>query len=105
MVYICYRTNHPVRTIVHEFHHLVWFNYEFDEVHFILEGAAEYATYHSGYISANNWTVRVQDFLDDIDDSFIYFEVEAQDYGACYLFAFLMQQDITSHSMNCTWTG
>jgi hypothetical protein len=92
MVYICYRTSNPVNTIAHEFHHLVWFNYEFDEVHFILEGAAEYATYHSGYVPANNWTVRVQDFLDDIDDSFIYFEVEAQDYGASYLFAFYLAE-------------
>jgi hypothetical protein len=92
MVYICYRTSNPVRTIVHEFHHLVWFNYEFDEVHFILEGPAEYATYHSGYLPANNKTVRVQDFLEDIDDSFIYFEIEAQDYGACYLFAFYLAE-------------
>jgi len=92
MVYICYRTNNPVNTIAHEFHHLVWFNYEFDEVHFVLEGAAEYATYYSGYLPANNWTVRVQDFLDDIDDSFIYFEIEAQDYGACYLFAFYLAE-------------
>ncbi len=90
MVYICYRTTNPVNTITHEFHHLVWFNYEFDEVHFILEGAAEYATYCSGYLPANNWTTRVQYFLDDIDDAFIYFEVEAQDYGACYLFAFYL---------------
>ncbi|MFX0045859.1 MAG: hypothetical protein ACFE8Z_08430 [Candidatus Hermodarchaeota archaeon] len=90
MVYICYRTNNPVNTIAHEFHHLVWFNYEFDEVHFVLEGAAEYATYYAGYLPASNWTVRVQDFLDDIDDSFIYFEIEAQDYGACYLFAFYL---------------
>ena len=37
MVYICYRTANPVNTITHEFHHLVWFNYEFDEVHFVLE--------------------------------------------------------------------
>jgi hypothetical protein len=92
MVYICYRTSNPVRTIAHEFHHLVWFNYEWDEVHFILEGPAEYATYYSGYVPANNWTVRVQDFLEDIDDSFIYFEIEAQDYGACYLFAFYMAE-------------
>ena len=92
MVYICYRTNNPVNTIAHEFHHLVWFNYEFDEVHFLLEGAAEYATYYSGYLPTNNWTVRVQDFLEDIDDSFIYFEVEAQDYGACYLFAFYLAE-------------
>ncbi len=92
MVYICYRTSNPVRTIVHEFHHLVWFNYEFDEVHFVLEGPAEYAMYYSGYLPAHNMTVRVQDFLDDIDDSFIYFEIEAQDYGACYLFAFYLAE-------------
>ena len=92
MVYICYRTSDPLNTIAHEFHHLVWFNYEFDEVHFILEGAAEYATYYAGYISNDNLTVRVSDFLNDPDDSLIYFEVEAQDYGACYLFAFYLAE-------------
>ncbi len=92
MVYICYRTTYPVRTISHEFHHLIWFNYEFDEVHFILEGAAEYAMYYSGYLPVNNWTTRVQYFFEDIDDSLIYFEVEAQDYGACYLFAFYLAE-------------
>ncbi len=92
MIYICYRTNNPVNTITHEFHHLVWFNYEFDEIHFVLEGAAEYATYYSGYLPASNWTVRVQAFLEDIDDSFIYFEIEPQDYGACYLFAFYLAE-------------
>ncbi len=92
MVYICYRTTYPIRTIAHEFHHLVWFNYEWDEVHFVLEGAAEYAMYHSGYLPANNWTTRVHDFLDDIDNSLIYFEVEAQDYGACYLLAFYLAE-------------
>ncbi|MFW9809686.1 MAG: hypothetical protein ACFFE6_09925 [Candidatus Thorarchaeota archaeon] len=105
MVYICYRTNNPINTIAHEFHHLVWFNYEWDEVHFVLEGGAEYATYYSGYLPANNWTVRVDDFLEDIDDSFIYFEIEPQDYGACYLFAFYLAeqygvqflQDIVQH--------
>jgi hypothetical protein len=92
MVYICYRSSNPVSTMAHEFHHLVWFNYEFDEVHFILEGVAEYATYYSGYLPVNNWTSRVQNFLADIDDSFIYFEAEAQDYGACYLFAFYLAE-------------
>jgi hypothetical protein len=92
MVYICYRTRNPVNTIAHEFHHLVWFNYEFDEVHFVLEGAAEYATYYSGYLPTTNWTTRVQYFLDDIDDALIYFEVEPQDYGACYLFAFYLAE-------------
>ena len=90
MIYVCYRTTYPIRTIAHEFHHLVWFNYEFDEVHFILEGAAEYAMYHSGYLPTNNLTSRVSYFLNDIDDSLIYFEAEAQDYGACYLLTFYL---------------
>ncbi|MFW9793018.1 MAG: hypothetical protein ACFFEE_01850, partial [Candidatus Thorarchaeota archaeon] len=92
MVYICYRTTNPVNTITHEFHHLVWFNNEFDEVHFVLEGGAEYATYHAGYLSTNNQTVRVPYFLNDIDDSLIYFEIEPQDYGACYLLAFYLAE-------------
>ena len=92
MVYICYRTNYPVRTISHEFHHLVWFNYEFDEVHFVLEGAAEYATYYAGYVPPSNQSVRVSYFLNDIDDSLIYFEIEPQDYGTCYLLAFYLAE-------------
>jgi hypothetical protein len=92
MIYVCYRTSNPIRTITHEFHHLVWFNYEFDEVHFILEGPAEYSTYYAGYLPDDNMTVRVLPFLEDIHDSFIYFEVEAQDYGACYLFAFYLAE-------------
>jgi hypothetical protein len=92
MIYVCYRTANPIRTITHEFHHLVWFNYEFDEVHFILEGLAEYSTYYAGYLPDDNMTVRVLPFLEDIHDSFIHFEVEAQDYGACYLFAFYLAE-------------
>jgi len=92
MVYICYRTTNPVSTIAHEFHHLVWFNYEWDEVHFVLEGAAEYATYHAGYIPTSNQTVRVPYFLNDIDDSLIYFEVEPQDYGVSYLLSFYLAE-------------
>ncbi|MDH4214390.1 MAG: hypothetical protein OEV85_10745, partial [Candidatus Thorarchaeota archaeon] len=47
---------------------------------------------YAGYISNDNLTVRVSDFLNDPDDSLIYFEVEAQDYGACYLFAFYLAE-------------
>jgi hypothetical protein len=90
MIYVCYRTTYPIRTIAHEFDHLVWFNYEFDEVHFILEGAAEYAMYYSGYLPANNQSSRVPYFLNDIDDSLIYFEADPQDYGACYLLTFYL---------------
>ena len=90
MVYICYRAANVPSTIAHEFDHLVWFNHEFDEMHFILEGAAEYATYFAGYSGPDNKTSRVDYFLNDIHDSLIYFEVEAQDYGACYLFTFYL---------------
>jgi hypothetical protein len=92
MIYICYRGSNPIRTIAHEFHHLVWFNYEFDEVHFILEGLAEYSTYYAGYLPNDNMTTRASYFLNDPHDSLIYFEVEAQDYGACYLFAFYLAE-------------
>jgi hypothetical protein len=92
MVYICYRTNNPLNTIAHEFHHLVWFNYEFDEVHFILEGLAEYATYYAGYIPYHNKSVRVPYFLNDPNNSLIYFDIEPEDYGASYLLAFYLAE-------------
>ena len=92
MVYICYRTNNPLNTIAHEFHHLVWFNYEFDEVHFILEGLAEYATYYAGYLPDHNETVRVPYILNDPNNSLIYFDIEPEDYGASYLLAFYLAE-------------
>jgi hypothetical protein len=92
MVYICYRTNNPLNTIAHEFHHLVWFNYEFDEVHFILEGLAEYATYYAGYLPNHNMTVRVPYILNDPNNSLIYFDIEPEDYGASYLLAFYLAE-------------
>ncbi len=92
MVYICYRTSNVLNTIAHEFGHLAWFNYEFDEVHFILEGMAEYATYCAGYLPEDNKTVRVSHFLNDPDDSLIYFEIEPQDYGVSYLLTFYLAE-------------
>ena len=37
--------------IVHEFNHMIWGNYEYDEAHFLLEGLAQYAVDYSGYFS------------------------------------------------------
>jgi hypothetical protein len=90
MFYVCYYSYNVLQAIAHEFHHLVWFNYEFDEVHFVLEGGAEYAMYYTGCCTADNLTNRAPYFINDIHDSLIYFEVEAQDYGACYLFTFYL---------------
>ena len=93
MIYIYYFNSLILDTIAHEFCHLIWFNYEFDEVHFILEGLAEYATYKCGYLEAdNNVSCRTNDFLQNPNDPLIYFDVAAKDYGASYLFTFYLAE-------------
>jgi len=93
MIYIYYFNSLILDTIAHEFCHLIWFNYEFDEVHFILEGLAEFATYKCGYLeSDNNVSCRTNDFLQNPNDPLIYFEVAAKDYGASYLFTFYLAE-------------
>jgi len=87
-------------TIAHEFHHLIWFNNEMDEAHFVLEGIADYTSYHSGYLDPyNNITNRAIQFLSHSEDSLLYFNVyneegqnRAIDYGNSYLFAFYIAE-------------
>jgi hypothetical protein len=92
MVYIYFYCYDVLETIAHEFDHLIWFNNEFDEVHFLLEGLAEYASFYAGYFPGHNLSIRAPYFINNIHDSLIYFEVESQDYGACYLFAFYLAE-------------
>ncbi|TFH06415.1 MAG: hypothetical protein E4H14_10890, partial [Candidatus Thorarchaeota archaeon] len=93
MVYIYYPSSLIIDTIAHEFCHLVCFNYEFDEVHFILEGLAEYATYQCGYLEPyGNESRRTSYFLDSPNDPLIYFDVAARDYGGSYLFSFYLAE-------------
>ena len=92
LIYIHLYCNDVLETIAHEFDHLIWFNNEFDEVHFILEGLAEYASFYAGYFPSHNLSIRTPYFTNNIHDSLIYFEVESQDYGACYLFAFYLAE-------------
>ena len=93
MIYVYYHPRMILDTIAHEFCHLIWFNYEFDEVHFILEGMAEYATYCAGYLAPyDNVSFRATEFLQNPDDSLIYFDVEQKDYGGSYLFAFYLAE-------------
>ncbi|MDF1537939.1 MAG: hypothetical protein P1Q69_03460 [Candidatus Thorarchaeota archaeon] len=93
MIYIYYNTFEIIGTIAHEFCHLIWFNYEFDEVHFALEGLAEYATYYAGYFTQyDNLSSRTSYFFDRPDDSLIYFDVAAKDYGGAYLFTFYLAE-------------
>jgi len=93
MFYVYYDNGLILDTIAHEFCHLIWFNYEFDEVHFILEGMAEFATYYIGYLShRGNVSHRVPYFLQTPDDSLIYFDVAQKDYGGSYLFSFYLAE-------------
>jgi hypothetical protein len=93
MFYIYYAPRDVIATIAHEFCHLIWFNYEFDEVHFILEGLAEYATYYAGYFTQyNNLSSRTSYFINQADDSLVYFDIEAKDYGSSYLFVFYLAE-------------
>ncbi len=93
MVYIYWNNYLILDTIAHEFCHLIWFNYEFDEVHFILEGMAEYATYCAGYLAPHdNVSFRAVEFLQNPDDSLIYFDIGQKDYGGSYLFSFYLAE-------------
>ena len=93
MFYIYYNNIGIIMNIAHEFCHLIWFNYEFDEVHFILEGLAEYAIYYAGYLTPyNNLSPRTSYFLNHPEDSLIWFEAELKDYGGAYLFVFYLAE-------------
>ncbi|MFX0172990.1 MAG: hypothetical protein ACFE9L_13840 [Candidatus Hodarchaeota archaeon] len=98
MFYINYRFYEPTHerwlypTIAHEFHHLIWFNNEWDEPPFTLEALAQYATYHAGYLdSYNNLVPQVAAYLPYPDNSPIYWNND-QDYGSTYLFAFYIAE-------------
>ncbi|MFW9996546.1 MAG: hypothetical protein ACFFD4_31165 [Candidatus Odinarchaeota archaeon] len=79
-------------TIAHEFHHLIWFNNEWDEPPFTLEALAQYATYHAGYLdSLNNLVPQVASYLPHPGNSPLYWS-DDQDYGSTYLFAFYIAE-------------
>lgn len=86
-------------TIMHEFNHLIWFNYEMDEGHFLLEGAAEFAIFYAGYTSANgnlNWHTNT--FYENHQRSLLSFHLNnyiplSEDYGGSYLYIlYLVEQ-------------
>ncbi len=95
MVYINYQMIHHywlLPTIAHEFHHLIWFNNEWDEPPFTLEALAQYATYHTGYLdSYNNLVPQVSSYLPNPNNSPLYWTDDA-DYGSTYLFAYYIAE-------------
>ena len=82
--------NDSIHTIIHEFNHMIWYNYESDEAQFLTEGLANYAIDYSGYYS---WvTDAVTDsFTRHPEISLLYFNREYgrlwdASYGQAYLF-------------------
>lgn len=78
------------RIVTHEFNHMIWGNYEYDEAQFLLEGLANYANDYSGYL----WWVTdavTNTFLNYPYKSLLYFVREYgtlwdASYGQAYLF-------------------
>lgn len=95
MIYIHYGLFHHnwlYPTIAHEFHHLIWFNNEWDEPPFTLEALAQYATYHAGYLGPyNNLVPQVAFYLPHSENSPLYW-TDDRDYGSSYLFAFYIAE-------------
>ncbi len=98
MVYLYYRTWLPY--VAHEFQHLIWFNNEWDEPHYLLEGLSQYAEYYAGYLAPHDNIVPwVPDFLQHPEDSLLYWNMFGSpelpmtiDYGGAYLFTFYIAE-------------
>ncbi|MFX1342172.1 MAG: hypothetical protein ACFFAL_05690 [Promethearchaeota archaeon] len=99
MIYIHYQIP-VVNVVAHEFHHLIWFNNEWDEPQFILEALAQYAMYHAGYLEPyNNLAPQVSNYLPHPEESLLYWNMYNEggmnaviDYGSAYLFAFYIAE-------------
>ena len=99
MFYIHYRIT-VVNVVAHEFHHLIWFNNEWDELQFLLEALAQYAMYYAGYLEPyNNLAPQVPFFLPHPEESLLYWNMYNEggmnmviDYGSAYLFAFYIAE-------------
>ncbi|NHJ32880.1 MAG: hypothetical protein FK732_08455, partial [Asgard group archaeon] len=86
-------------TIMHEFNHLIWFNNEMDEGHFLLEGAAEFSVFYAGYTyDWGNLTGFTNLFSENHQRSLLSFHLidgrpMLEDYGQSYLFIlYLVEQ-------------
>ncbi len=99
MVYIRYTTSYILGVISHEFHHLILFNHDGNEVPFVYESLAQFAAKYTGAIIPwDNITWGVSDFLLHSEDSLIYWTpntggAEAEvDYGSAYLFGLYLAE-------------
>ncbi|MFX1253468.1 MAG: hypothetical protein ACFFCZ_17800 [Promethearchaeota archaeon] len=94
--------------MMHEFNHLIFFNYDSDEGYFLTEGIAEYASYYAGYFtnaSALEWlgwvsanlSINARDFATDYQTSLLSWHAHrslfpGSDYGKAYLFTFYLAE-------------
>ena len=94
LYYKQYRWNWCLALMAHEFHHLIWFNNEWDEPPFMVEALAQYAMYYAGYFASyDDLAPQVEKFLSSPEDSLLYWNSDnSNDYGSAYLFAFYIAE-------------
>ncbi|MFW9924998.1 MAG: hypothetical protein ACFFDW_17120 [Candidatus Thorarchaeota archaeon] len=94
-----------LKTLMHEFNHLIWFNYDLNEGHFLLEGAAEYSVCYGNYLSSTtnqpgiNLTWHTNSFKTSHQKSLLSFHEtnnfpDSADYGKAYLFMLYMIEQL-----------
>jgi hypothetical protein len=99
---------YSIGTIIHEFNHLIWFNHEYDEAIFLLEGAAELSIYHAGYLNNQNYlmsgyipsynlTWESYRFKFHPERSLLYWDYSSTEltmasYGRAYMFALYLNE-------------
>jgi len=93
--------NYYNTTIAHELQHLIHFNHDQDEVRWIDEGLSEFVGYitNTQPVTWNNITPFSYYFLNNLDDSLIYWNFYSNDgrdvridYGGAYLFVFYIYE-------------
>lgn len=85
-----------INIIIHEFNHMIWGNYEFDEAEFLTEGLANFAIDYSGYFS---WVTEAvtNSFLSHSEISLLYFNrvysvLWDASYGQAYMFVMYLAE-------------
>jgi hypothetical protein len=77
------------QSLAHEFAHLITWNHDPDEVHWLSEGLSELGIYDAGL---GHPVQHVEAFLRDPDSSLTTFEDTPRDYGKVYLFLLYLQE-------------
>lgn len=81
-------------TLIHEFQHLIHYNYDVDEDAFINEGLSGYAEFLGGYKNYEGWDTfgHITSFVDSPDNPLVDWDNEIRDYGATTLFILYLSE-------------